>query len=150
MTARHSDRLERIEANKTVVRRFFDGTHTGQLDVIDDTVAEDIVTHGFPGGANPHDRESYKQFFRGFAQSFSDMKFEILAMVADEHHVAVRFKIDVVHTGPFAGVAPTGRPVSFTGMVQYRVRDGQIAETWLHVDQLALLAQVGAIEAKAA
>lgn len=138
-----------IEANKSTVSRFFAGTHSGQLDVIDRTVAADIVTHGFPGD-NPTDRESYKQWFRDFGTAFSDMRWETLALVADETHVAVRFKIDVTHVGPFAGIAPTGRPVSFTGMVLYRMRDATIVETWLHPDELAILGQIGASGTKAA
>ena len=108
------------------------------------TVADRIVTHGFPGG-NPDSRESYKQWFRGFQSGFSDMHFETLAMVAEDDRVAVRWRMNVKHTGPFAGVAPTGKPVVFEGMVLYRLENGVIAETWLHIDELSLLGQVGAI-----
>jgi predicted ester cyclase len=40
--------------------------------------------------------------------------------------------------------------VSFTGMVLYRMEAARIAETWLHVDELALLNQIGAIAPAAA
>jgi predicted ester cyclase len=134
-----------IAANEATVRRFFHGTHTGDLAVIDSTVSPDIVTHGFPGGANPSDHESYKQFFRDFGASFSDMSYEITDLVASADRVAVRFHIEVRHTGAFAGVAPGGGWVSFDGMVLYRLENGLIAETWLHADLLSILTQIGAM-----
>ena len=41
------------------------------------------------------------------------------------------------------GIAATGRRVSFDGMALYRMRDGRIAETWLHPDGLAILDRIG-------
>ena len=41
--------------NRDTVRRFLAASHGGNLDDIDATVAERIVTHGFPGG-NPDSR----------------------------------------------------------------------------------------------
>jgi predicted ester cyclase len=139
-----------IEANRATVMRFFDGTHSGNLDVIAETVAENIVTQGFPGGFNPASHDEYRQFFLQFAQGFSDLRYDVLSVVADERQVAVRFLIEVTHSGPFAGVQPTNRRVTFIGMVLYRMEAARIAETWLHVDELALLSQIGAIGPAAA
>ncbi|UEX79547.1 ester cyclase [Spiribacter halobius] len=129
--------------NREVVTRFLDGTHGGDLDVIDATVAEGIVTHGFPGGRNPDSREAYKQFFREFGAAFSDMDYRTLAMLAEGDFVAARFVVSVRHTGAYAGYPPSGRRVTFTGMVLYRLEAGHIVETWLHLDERALLEQIG-------
>ena len=133
--------------NRETVRRFLAGTHSPNLvdlDAIDSTVAPHIVCHGFPGG-DPVDRESYKQFFRVFQASFSDMAFRTDALVADENYVSARWSIDCRFTGAFAGIEPTGAEVSFDGMVLYRLEDGLIAETWLHINELSLLGQIGAL-----
>lgn len=137
-----------ILRNKDTVARFFEGTHTGRLEVIDETVAEDIVTHGFPGG-DPTSRETYKGWFRGFAESFSNMSSEVLATVADPHRVVLHWRVSVDHTGPFAGVRATGRRVTFDGVAIYRMRAGLIAETWLFPDMPSLLAQIGGARAAA-
>lgn len=70
--------------------------------------------------------------------------------VADEDHVAVRWIFTVDHTGPFAGVTSTGKRIVFDGTAFYRLVEGRIVETWLHIDQLSLLGQVGALPALAA
>jgi steroid delta-isomerase-like uncharacterized protein len=133
-----------IERNRRVVEEFLDGTHSGRFEAIEDTVAENVVTHGFPGG-NPNSRESYKHWFLGFQSGFTIVSFEVPSMVADEDNVAVRWSFTVDHTGPFAGVPATGRRITFDGTAFYRLEDGLIAETWLHIDQLSLLSQVGAL-----
>jgi ketosteroid isomerase-like protein len=45
----------------------------------------------------------------------------------------------------FAGQAATGRVVSWSSILIYRVRDGKAVQTWAMQDRLALLRQVGAI-----
>lgn len=139
--------LDRIRGNREVVQRFLTGTHSpvlSDVDVIDETVSPTVTCHGFPGG-DPFDHASYKQFFRTFRSSFTDMEFDTFSLVADETYVSARFRVTVTHTGPFAGVEPTGKRVGFEGMVLYRLNDGKIEETWLQLDQLALLSQIGAL-----
>jgi steroid delta-isomerase-like uncharacterized protein len=137
-----------IERNRRVVEEFLDGTHSGRFEVIEDAVAENVVTHGFPGG-NPNSRESYRDWFLGFQSGFTVVGFDVPIMVADENAVAVRWIFTVDHTGPFAGVPATGKRVVFDGTAIYRLENGLIAETWLNIDQLSLLGQVGALPAMA-
>jgi len=139
--------LNRARRNRDVVERFLAGTHSpilSEVDVIDDTVAKTVTCHGFPGG-DPHDHDSYKAFFRTFRASFTNMEFDTFSLVADDTYVNARFRVTVDHTGPFAGQASTGKRVSFEGMALYRLNDGKIEETWLQLDQLALLTQIGAL-----
>jgi predicted ester cyclase len=145
-------RAETIARNREVVGRFLAGTHSkdiADVDVIGATVASDIVCHGFPG-AEITDHETYKRFFRVFRQSFDDMDWTLDTLVADEHFVAARWAIQATFVGDFAGVKADARRVSFDGMVLYRMENGLIAETWLQINELALLSQIGAIPAMAA
>lgn len=148
-----TDTLSIADRNRATVERFFAGTHSQNpvdLAVIDETVAHGIVCHGFPGGLDPYDHDSYKNFFLVFQASFTGMTFDINALVADDRFVCVRFTIACDHTGAFASVDPTGMRVEFDGMVLYRMENGLIAETWLRIDEMALLCQIGAIPALAA
>ncbi len=143
---------EIVDRNRAVVERFLAGTHSKSIAdvvVIDDTVGANIVCHGFPG-AEITDHESYKSFFRVFRQSFDDMDWTVHAVVADEHYVFVRWEIEATFVGDFAGVKADGRRVTFDGMVLYRLEDGLIAETWLQINEMELLRQIGALPAMAA
>jgi predicted ester cyclase len=51
------------------------------------------------------------------------------------------------HQGEFMGIAPTGKPVSFSAIDVVRIADGKIVERWSQADNLALLQQLGAVPA---
>ena len=131
------------ERNRATVAYFLEQTHSGNFAAVDETVAPGIVTHGFPCHS-PQSRKEYKQFFEDFNAAFSNMEYRTLALVADDAHVAARFFVGVDHTGTYNGIAPTGRRVEFTGFGLYRLEGGQIAETWLQLDAVSFLGQIGA------
>lgn len=136
-----------VHINRTTVERFLNGTHSPNIEdveIIEETVAPDIACHGFPG-SEIADHESYKQFFRIFRQSFTDMDWTIHALVADEDYVSARWEIQATFSGDFAGVTADNRRISFDGMVLYRMENGLIAETWLHINEMKLLSEIGAM-----
>jgi predicted ester cyclase len=47
-------------------------------------------------------------------------------------------------------VKADGRRITFDGMVLYRMENGLIVETWLHINELRLLREIGAIPSLAA
>lgn len=135
--------LNTLDHNKQVVRDFFEATHNGNFEVIDTLVAAHIVTHHFPGGHSPTSREEYKAFFRQWSHGVPDQQVSILAMVAEDDFVAVHYSIDGHHNGELFGIPASGRQLSFTGLVLYRMENQQIAETWLYPDSPTLLGTLG-------
>lgn len=133
----------KLVSNRDVVLEFFEQSHTGNPRIVYELVAPEIITHGFPC-ENPHDLDSYHDFFVGLNAAFPDMVFDIQTMVAENNHVAVRFRIRATHRDHFAGIPARGNVVDFTGMVLYRLENGKIAETWLHPDIPTLMAQLSA------
>ena len=137
-----------IDTNKATVARFLAGTHSDNIDdvdIIDETVVPHIVCHGFPGfpDGELEGRESYKDFFRIFRQSFSDMTFETLKTLATKEFVSAHWEIWATHSGEFNGIEPDGARVVFDGIALYRMEYGKIAETWLTINQPLLLSQLG-------
>lgn len=132
---------EEISRNRAVVRRFLEDTHSGRLEVIEQTVSPNIVTHGL-FGMDPDSREGYRRFFQVIGAALQQMDFSIDAMLAEEDKVAVHFSLSAIHGGELLGVPATGRPVQFSGMVIYRLVGGMIRETWLYPDHIALQRQL--------
>jgi predicted ester cyclase len=56
----------------------------------------------------------------------------------------LRDTLSGTHGGPFAGIPPTGRPVTINRIAIFRVVDGRITESWNVVDMLGALQQLGA------
>jgi predicted ester cyclase len=144
-----------IEQNKETVARFLAGTHSANIEdvaVIDETVTAHVLCHGFPGFPDGEfsGPENYKAFFRIFRESFNDMDYETLKMIATEEFVSAHWEIWATHSGEFQGIEPDGARVVFDGVALYRMEDGKIAETWLAINQPLLLSQLGKNKARAA
>ena len=66
-------------------------------------------------------------------------------MIAEGDKVVVRFTWSFTHTVPFAGAAPTGKYISWTGISINRLSDGKIVEEWANFDDLGWHRQLGLI-----
>ena len=128
--------------------RWGEAIATGNLDALDDILADDFVDHD-PGDQTP-DREGVKNFFRGFRKAFPDLKPEVVKLhVSDDGYVAMRYNVSGTHQGEFMGHAPTGRRFETTAMQLARFNDeGKCVERWGTTDQLAILQQLGLVDAE--
>jgi predicted ester cyclase len=80
-----------------------------------------------------------------FRAAFPDVGISTKLVVSDREAVGVTLSARGTHTGPFQGVAPTGRSWSATCSALYRVVDGRIVDHWVNWDLLAILEQIGAV-----
>lgn len=112
--------------------------------VADELFTDDYQLHmsGFPAALN---REATKQAVVMFSQSFPDLRHTVDEMVAEGSTVAARWRVRGTHRGEFQGLAPTGKTVSLSGITVHHMAGGRIAETWLSVDNLEMLQQLGAL-----
>jgi predicted ester cyclase len=79
--------------------------------------------------------------------AFSELRYEVLALVAERDLVAVRTMMHGVHTGPMRELPPTGKPFAQSQSHWFRIVDGRIAEHWATRDDLGFLHQVGIVPA---
>ena len=131
------------EDNIAAPERFAEGVVSGNLDVIDEVMADDVVDHD-PAPDQGPGPEGFKQFFTTLRNAFPDFDIEPEHMVATEDDVAIAYTLTGTHQGDFLGVAPTGRSISARGVQIARFRDGQIVERWGSSDQMSILQQLGA------
>jgi steroid delta-isomerase-like uncharacterized protein len=136
------------EENKALVRTFYERVSAGDMSVVDELVADDLVEHEeFPG--IPSNKEGVKLFFEMFRAAFPDMNMEARETVAEGDLVSARFVFTGTHRGEFMGVPATGKRVEVEGFDLVRVRDGLATEHWGQMDAMALMQQLGAIPAEA-
>lgn len=134
------------EESKELVRHIMeDGFNKQDMSVVYDSFAEDYVRHGH-GVASMGSLAEHVEDLKARHAAFSDARFEIGQMVSDGDHVAVRYTFHGVHTGPFAGVAPTGRSVSRPSSAFFKVVDGKVVEGHIVADGGGLIAQLTADE----
>lgn len=134
-----------VEANTAVVRRYFEEIwNKFNLDAEGDFVATDVVVHqppipGLPGGiAGPI------EIVTTFRQAMPDLSVTIEDLFGEGDLVVDRWTAAGTHSGePLFGVAATGRPVQISGIHEFRIAEGLIAERWGVVDELGLAQQLG-------
>jgi predicted ester cyclase len=63
-------------------------------------------------------------------EAFPDYRWELQDLMVEGDTIAARLIGQGTHTGPFGGIAPTGRLVRTQELVIYRVADGKIAHCW--------------------
>ncbi len=130
------------EQNKAVIGRLFDALNSNNDAVLDELVAPDCQIIGPAGsGQGP---AVYKQVFALLRTAFPDVHVTIEEMLAAEgNRVVVRTRTAGTHRGPFMGIAPTNKSVSWAGVNFLELRDGKVASSWGLQDRLAVFEHMG-------
>ena len=133
------------EDNKAAVQHMGEEAfNKGNLDVLDELVAQDVVDHD-PAPGQPPGREGIKQFVSELRTAFPDLQLAIENMVAEGEYVAFNYTINGTHQGEFMGVEPTGKQVSVKAMEMVRIAGGQIGEGTAGQSQGQTDGQLGSI-----
>ena len=80
-----------------------------------------------------------------FRAAFPDVHYTVEDQIAEGDKVVVRYRFRGTHLGAFQGMPPTGKQVTYTGILIYRIVDGKIAEQWTEFDLLGFLRQLGVL-----
>jgi len=107
---------------------------------VDDLVAPSIVLNGWAPGL-----EGLKKVVTGMRASFPDLHHTLDDVIPAQDKVVVRFKFHGTHQGEYRGIAPTGKPVTYTGIGIWRIADGKLVEHWSNIDLYGLMQQLGAV-----
>jgi predicted ester cyclase len=78
-----------------------------------------------------------------YRSAVSDMHQTIEDLVAEGDKVACRWSGRGTHVGDLMGAAPTGKAITITGIVIYRIANSKIQEEWDYSDMLGLMQQLG-------
>ena len=134
------------EANKAVIRRLFEDVfNRGDVDVIDEIVAENVIGHDATSDEPKRGRASVKQGAILFRTAFPGADYPLADLIAEDDKVVARWGLQGIHQAEFMGVAPTHRAVKVTGIVIYRLAEQKIVEYWGNFDTLGLMRQLGAL-----
>lgn len=131
-------------APETVVRRLIEeGFNKGDLDIVEELNADELVEHQTFGPNHPGGAEGVKAVVTSLRSAFSDFHLEIEDLAVDDDKVWIRMVGSGTNDGPFMGNAPTGRRMQTDVFDVCRVADGRIVEHWGVPDRLSVLFQLG-------
>lgn len=135
------------EYYKAADRAILEVWSTGDLDRLDDLVAQDVVHH------DPYDPQAssgldgMKKTIAVYRQAFPDAVFTVEDQIAEGDKVVTRWRSVGTHLGSLTGEAPTGASVTCTGMAVEQFEDRKVVEAWRNWDALRLLTSIGALPA---
>jgi steroid delta-isomerase-like uncharacterized protein len=135
------------EANKALVRRWFEETDRGNLAIIDELLAPDYLDHNPPIPVVPSGREGVRQAILLLRPAFPDVVHVIEDQLAEGDKVMTRVLVRGTFTGPFLGYPPTGQVIELRGIAVHRIVDGRLVEHWAQADMTSFMQQVGAADA---
>ena len=121
-----------VEVNKALSNRVAQAISEGDLDTLDELMAPELA-------------EEFKRDVAEIRQAFPDYAGTNVDQIAEGEKVANRFVFLGTHLGEFEGVTPTGKRVEFVGHSIDRVVEGKIVESWVEVDMLGVMEQLGAV-----
>jgi steroid delta-isomerase-like uncharacterized protein len=133
------------DENKALVRRFYEEIDKGNLEAMDELVAEDYIDHSpppFPGLGEG--RESLKRAFEIFWRA-TPGRHVIEDQIAEGDKVVTRLTAYGRHEDDLPGIPKTGADLKMTATVIHRIENGRLAEKWSDKDVLGFLQQLGVI-----
>ena len=132
--------VSREEENLSLARRLYEEAWVrGELDVVDEIVAPDVVDHYH----RQRGRESFGRSIKDLRVSFPDLRFVIEGQEAKGEGVKTRWTASGTDRGGVLWYPPTGKETTFSGTFTDRFEGGRLVEHWGESDTKALLRRLG-------
>ena len=119
------------EDNKAISQRIAEAIGAGDFATLKELMAPNVY-------------QEFEQSLRELRAAFPDYHGTNIDTIAEGDKVAQRWTYYGTHQGPFMGIAPTGKQVTFNGMSIDQYADGKMVNLWVQVDMLGVLQQLGA------
>lgn len=117
--------------------------HNHDFSQLRDLLTPGFTDHSAPPGTPPGP-DGYVQVMRYVTETLG-ITYHVDDIVSAGDQVVVRATAHGVHNASAFGFPATGRPYAMPTMHWYRAEDDRLAEHWGVLDQLGMLAQVGAL-----
>ena len=118
----------------------------GNVDVLDEGFAADVVTHQVPF-PDIEGLDAYKQNVRDSRTTLPDLQMTMDELMMEEDRWAGRWTIRGTHKGqsPALPIPPTGKQVVLMGCSMGHMVGGKTVEQWMYGDWLGMLQQLGVV-----
>lgn len=130
--------------NVAIMHRIYEVLNGGNMDLADQVIAADSVSHEVPP-EYPSGLEGWKQYFTDFRAAFPDLHFTVEETIAEGDKVVCRCTLRGTHRGDFMGIPATGKQVVVTGVDVGHFANGKGVEHWAYYDELGMMQQLGVI-----
>jgi predicted ester cyclase len=126
---------------KGIAEKYANSVWNGkEISIIDQLIHQDVVIHS-PLGAF-HGINAMKEVVQAWLKAFPDLRVGNDIIIEEDDLVSIQWRANGTHNGEFKWRKPTGKPVSYSGLTVYRIKQGKIVEYWAYLDIQHLLSQI--------
>lgn len=129
--------------NKEITIKFLNDS-VSNPEAVKEMLATDFIAH-LPGG--PQATEGFLQQLNFFRAAFSDQKFDVRDVIAEEDKVVIYADWQGMHTGEFMDFPPSGKQISISAFTLDRLIGGKIVEHWSLFDMASMMQQLRDLQA---
>ena len=123
-----------------MIRWFNELWNENNENTIDEILHHEVEAHGL-GGAPLIGTEAFREFYKAFIATYTDIKVTIEKMVEEGDSVVVMCKVEGVHKA-------THNKISFSGISVSQFAGDKVVKGWNYFDFLGLNLQIGKISAE--
>lgn len=131
-----------MDAKELVQRIFDEVVNKGNLDAVDELMAEDYVDHGPMGDMG---RDAFKGLVGQYRAAVPDLHCEVSHVIEEGDTVGWLVRATGTHTGDQLGFPATNRSFDTLSANIGRIRDGQAVEHWAEQGMFSMLTQLGVL-----
>ncbi len=121
---------------QTILDRLYDDAWAGQTDALEDVLATDSPERVM-------NAQAMAQEIADLRAAFPAIQYRIQHITVDQDRVLAEVQVSGWQDGPFLGLPPSHRHVSYKTVDCFRVAQGRIVAYWRLTDQLDILRQIG-------
>ncbi len=132
--------------NKAIVRRLYEEVwNKRKLDLISEIISPSHALHAPNISGSSLGPEAYKRQILLFLAGYSDLRFNIEDMIAEQDKVVACWTFSGTHRGDYMGIPATNKKVSVDGMTIHHVAGGKIMDSYSNWDALGMMQQLGVV-----
>jgi steroid delta-isomerase-like uncharacterized protein len=130
--------------NKATMLRVYEEVFSqGDLDLLDELLADDFVEHEELPPGIPQGKEAPRALMSMMRGAFPDFRVAVEEMLEDGDKVITRARFSGTHEGEFMGIPATGKRFDIAVIDIIEFRDGKGVAHWGVMDMAGMMQQLG-------
>jgi predicted ester cyclase len=130
---------------KAIARQVLEEPWKGNWDVLDRHLSPEYIGHDPAQPETIRGIDAFKANFQQYVDGFEGARISVIEQIGEGDLVASRWTANGRHTGEIAGIAPTGKDTTVTGITFSKFDGDRVIEEWTNWDTFGMLVQLGAI-----
>jgi steroid delta-isomerase-like uncharacterized protein len=131
---------------KSIVRRLYEDVwNKRRFDVVSELVSPSHALNDPHLSGAAVGPDAYKRVVSHYVSAFPDLQFKIEDFIAENEKVVAFWLVSGTHEREFRGIPPTQKKISIEGVTIHHVANGKVIESYVNLDYLGLMQQLGAV-----